>query len=65
MATAAGIAAAETLFPGVAFPGRLPVLHDKVDWRKTPCRFCGTGCGLLVGIKEGKAVAVRVILRVL
>src|SRR5690606_27522931 len=28
-------------------------------WRKTPCRFCGVGCGLLVAIENGRAVAVR------
>jgi len=30
-----------------------------VTWKKTPCRFCGVGCGLLVGVKEGCAVAVQ------
>jgi nitrate reductase NapA len=24
-----------------------------------PCRFCGTGCGLLIGIENGRAVAVK------
>ena len=28
-------------------------------WKKSPCRFCGTGCGLLVGLAGGRAVAVR------
>jgi len=31
----------------------------RLQWRKTPCRFCGVGCGLLVGIESGRAVAVR------
>lgn len=30
-----------------------------LEWRKAPCRFCGTGCGVEVGVKEGRAVAVR------
>ena len=30
-----------------------------LNWEKAPCRFCGTGCGVEVGIHEGKAVAVR------
>jgi len=30
-----------------------------VVWRKTPCRFCGVGCGLLVGVQDGRAVAVQ------
>ncbi len=28
-------------------------------WVKTTCGYCSVGCGMLVGIKEGKAVAVR------
>lgn len=29
------------------------------EWKATVCRFCGTGCGVLVGIKEGKVVATK------
>ncbi|WEF25168.1 periplasmic nitrate reductase subunit alpha [Paracoccus sp. S3-43] len=29
----------------------------KIHWSKAPCRFCGTGCGVMVGVKEGKVVA--------
>ena len=28
-------------------------------WDKAPCRFCGTGCSVLVGVKDGKIMAVR------
>ena len=28
-------------------------------WVKTTCGYCSVGCGMLVGIKQGKAVAVR------
>lgn len=28
-------------------------------WTKTVCRFCGTGCGVMVGVKGGKVVAVK------
>jgi nitrate reductase NapA len=28
-------------------------------WKKAPCRLCGVGCGLLVGISNGRAVAVK------
>ncbi len=28
-------------------------------WVKTTCGYCSVGCGMLLGIKEGKAVAVR------
>jgi nitrate reductase NapA len=29
----------------------------KLRWSKAPCRFCGTGCGVSVAVKEGKVVA--------
>jgi nitrate reductase NapA len=28
-------------------------------WHKAPCRFCGTGCGVIVGVKDGRVVAVQ------
>lgn len=30
-----------------------------LDWGKAPCRYCGTGCGVEVGVHDGKIVAVR------
>ncbi|MCP5283650.1 MAG: nitrate reductase catalytic subunit NapA [Burkholderiaceae bacterium] len=30
-----------------------------VRWDKAPCRFCGTGCSVLVGVQEGKVVATQ------
>jgi len=30
-----------------------------LTWQKAPCRYCGTGCGVEVGIKDGRAMAVR------
>src|SRR6476469_6707973 len=29
----------------------------QIKWSKAPCRFCGTGCGVMVGVKDGKVVA--------
>ncbi|MCB1044953.1 MAG: molybdopterin-dependent oxidoreductase [Acidobacteria bacterium] len=29
-----------------------------INWAKAPCRFCGTGCGVMVGVKDGKVAAV-------
>jgi nitrate reductase NapA len=28
-------------------------------WDKAPCRFCGTGCSVLVGVRDGKIIAVK------
>src|SRR6188474_1013054 len=29
----------------------------ELKWNKAPCRFCGTGCGVMVATKEGRVVA--------
>lgn len=34
-------------------------LEKDLTWGKAPCRFCGTGCGVEVGVHEGKVAAVR------
>ena len=53
-------AAAAALVPGVSFGEVVQAgNHGGVNWNKTPCRFCGVGCGLLVGVSDGKAVAVK------
>ncbi len=31
----------------------------KTEWVKSVCRFCGTGCGVLLGVRDRKLVAVR------
>ena len=57
----AAVSAASALIPGVTFAGwqaSQANLND-VKWKKTPCRFCGVGCGLLVGIADDRAVAVK------
>src|SRR5262245_60402003 len=74
MAAAAAVSAAEAEFPGIVFPAQdkspgapagggpaappLPA-DPNLAWKKAPCRFCGVGCGLLVGISNGRAVAVK------
>ncbi|MEO1085077.1 MAG: periplasmic nitrate reductase subunit alpha, partial [Acidobacteriota bacterium] len=39
--------------------GSEPVRDADLRWDKAPCRFCGTGCGVEVGIKDGRVRAVR------
>ncbi len=29
----------------------------RMEWNKAPCRFCGVGCSVMVGTKEGRIVA--------
>ena len=30
-----------------------------LKWSKAPCRFCGTGCGVMVAVKDNKVVATQ------
>jgi nitrate reductase NapA len=32
---------------------------EGVKWSKAPCRFCGTGCGVTVGVKDNRVVATQ------
>ncbi|MGI9384009.1 MAG: nitrate reductase catalytic subunit NapA [Methyloligellaceae bacterium] len=32
---------------------------DGIRWDKAPCRFCGTGCSVLVGVKKDRVVATQ------
>jgi nitrate reductase NapA len=53
-AAAAAAAAAGIPLPGAAQVG---LLGEQLKWSKAPCRFCGTGCGVMVGVRDGKVVA--------
>ena len=33
-------------------------LQPELEWHKAPCRFCGTGCHVMVGVRDGWVVAV-------
>ncbi len=61
MAVLSAMTAAATMFPGIVFAEEqernLP--EGDLTWKKAPCRFCGVGCGVLVGVEKGKAVAVK------
>lgn len=41
-------------------PERTPdrVGPDDITWNKAPCRFCGTGCHVQVGVKDGRVVSI-------
>jgi len=57
-AAAAALAAAG--LPVNALLARQAAAADQgLVWGKAPCRFCGTGCGVLVGVKNGKVVATK------
>ncbi|MFD2181939.1 nitrate reductase catalytic subunit NapA [Rhodoplanes azumiensis] len=56
-AVAAAAAAAGVTLPGTA--DAQVARGDGIRWDKGVCRFCGTGCGVLVGVKGGKVVATQ------
>ena len=51
-AISAGVTAPSIVTAGTA-------ASDDIRWDKTVCRFCGTGCSVLVGVKDGKVVATQ------
>ncbi len=60
-ASAVGAAASAT---GLAVPSRFAVpvadaAPSTVKWSKAPCRFCGTGCGVSVGVQDNRVVATQ------
>ena len=54
-AVAATAAAAGITIPGINTA--MATSKDDIRWDKAPCRFCGTGCSVLVGTKNGRIVA--------
>jgi len=55
--------AAAAASAGIAVPGLSeaapPKGADGVRWDKGACRYCGTGCGVLIGTKDGRIVATQ------
>src|SRR5262245_59832625 len=35
----------------------LPGDEARLTWSKAPCRFCGTGCGVMVAVRDNPVVA--------
>ncbi|MEZ5617633.1 MAG: nitrate reductase catalytic subunit NapA [Rhodocyclaceae bacterium] len=58
----ANAAAAAATAAGITLPmsgAALAQGADGVRWDKGACRYCGTGCGVLVGVKDGRIVATQ------
>ncbi len=58
----ANAVAAAAAVAGVSVPAKASNLITssditKLKWDKAPCRFCGTGCSVNVGVMDGKVVA--------
>ena len=54
-ATAAAVAGIP--LPGSAQSAAKDNDAAKLKWSKAPCRFCGTGCGVMVAVKDNRVVA--------
>ncbi|MEZ5684650.1 MAG: nitrate reductase catalytic subunit NapA [Paracoccaceae bacterium] len=53
-------AAATASAAGITLPaGPAQAAADGIRWDKAACRFCGTGCSVLVGVKDGRVVATQ------
>jgi nitrate reductase NapA len=56
----ANAAAAAISAAGLSAPAAVVAAgKDDIRWDKAPCRFCGTGCGVLVGTQDGRVVATQ------
>lgn len=58
LATATTIAQARAGIPNGSTPARPQPDAQGITWDKAPCRFCGTGCHVQVGVRENRVVAV-------
>ncbi len=60
-AATSAVATAASLFPGISFADwkKQTGSSGLITWKKAPCRFCGVGCGVLVGVSGNRAVAVK------
>ena len=56
-AVAAAASAAGIALPAAASNVLLEGDRTGLTWSKAPCRFCGTGCGVNVAVKDGRVVA--------
>ncbi|MBZ0128840.1 MAG: nitrate reductase catalytic subunit NapA [Rhodobacteraceae bacterium] len=54
-------AAATASAAGISLPRAASAQLNAADirWDKAACRFCGTGCSVLVGVKDGRVVATQ------
>src|SRR5512145_1184204 len=50
--------AAASALAGLGLPSEVLAAKGE-QWVKSVCRYCGTGCGLYVGVRDGKVFAVK------
>src|SRR5436190_21362075 len=57
--SAAAAAAAAVAVPADAQNAITEANAAELKWATAPCRFCGTGCGVTVGVKNNRVVATQ------
>ncbi|MDQ6968569.1 MAG: nitrate reductase catalytic subunit NapA [Mariprofundaceae bacterium] len=60
--TSAALAAAASIdvsLPGLTQAMDFDAAKNTIRWDKAPCRFCGVGCGVMVGTKDNRIVATQ------
>ena len=59
--SAAAASAASAIGMSIPSDAQAAATQAQSDWRwdKAACRFCGTGCGIMMATKEGRIVAVK------
>ncbi|BDM65749.1 periplasmic nitrate reductase [Shewanella sp. NFH-SH190041] len=59
----ANAAVAAATAAGLVLPVKIVAAAEQgeqgIHWDKAPCRFCGVGCSVLVGTRDGKVVATK------
>ncbi|HEB02758.1 MAG TPA: nitrate reductase catalytic subunit NapA [Nitrospirae bacterium] len=59
--TTAAVSAATAI--GISVPGEMIAIAEATQagwrWDKAVCRFCGTGCGIMIATKEDRIIAVK------
>ena len=58
-ATAAAATASAAGIQLASGPANAQIKTSDIRWNKAACRFCGTGCSVLVGTKNGRVVATQ------
>src|SRR5690606_9100060 len=58
-AVAAAAATAGMAIPTTVLSAEQAGARNAVRWDKIPCRFCGTGCSVLIGVQNDRVVATQ------
>ena len=58
-AAVAAAASIDVSLPGMAQAIEFDSEKNKIRWDKAACRFCGVGCGIMIGTKDDRIVATQ------